>query len=263
MPKQSSRYLINEVALQALPTLACLVGLNGAVILQQIHWWSLSSEHKIEGQIWVYNSYKQWAKQFRWLTPRALQKQFLELEKSGYLISSCFAYKGKGRTKWYRINYPEVEKQCENIHLKGELSNNDGEEIHNEGENIHHDSTLYSHKTSLSHAPKNTRSKPENNLRIPEELKSLQNLPYWVEDYQADIVWLSEFKEDFPDFNEKHIRACRDYFDGKRVKHKGQWKSRLRNWLTHDRAYSEGKQTSFLPTEEELVVQAKEKGLIK
>jgi len=262
MPKQSSRYLINEVALQALPTLACLVGLNGAVILQQIHWWSLSSEHKIEGQIWVYNSYKQWAKQFRWLTPRALQKQFLELEKSGYLISSCFAYKGKGRTKWYRINYPEVEKQCEDIHLKGELSNNDCEEIHNEGENIHHDSTLFSHKASLSQSPKNNRSKPEGNQSKPEGLKELQNLPYWTEENQVDIEWLSEFKKDYPEFNVNHIKACRDYFDGKRVKHKGQWKSRLRNWMIHDKAYGKSKQGSLLPTEDDLVAQAKGKGLI-
>ncbi len=263
MSKSVSHLLINEAALQALPSLACLVGLTGAVILQQIHWWSGISEHRMEGYIWVYNSYRDWTKQFRWLTARALQKQILQLEKSGYLISKCFAYHGKGRTKWYRVDYEHLNNQCEksnndseNIHIEGENSNIDGEKSNN-------NSALSSHHSYLTHASKNTSRIHKDNQRVPVELEALQNLPYWIKEYHADIEWLSEFKEEFPVFSEKHIKACRDYWDGKRVKHKGQWKSRLRNWLKHEKEFAGSRQSNLLPTETDLVAAAEKKGLNK
>ena len=255
MPKPSS-LLINEPALQALPSLACLVGLTGAVILQQIHWWSGISEHRMEGYIWVYNSYQNWTKQFRWLTARALQKQILQLEKSGYLISKCFVYHGRGRTKWYRVNYEHLNNQCEK-------SNNEGEKSNNEGEKSNNNSALSSHHSCLTHASKNTSRIHKENQRIPVELEALQNLPYWIKEYRADIEWVSEFTEEFPDFNEKHIKTCRDYWDGKRIKHKGQWKSRLRNWLRREKEFASSRQSNLLPTENDLVAAAKEKGLNK
>ena len=62
MPRRSSVLLINESPLQTLPSLACLVGINGAIILQQMQYWLQVSEHKIEGYAWIYNSYDKWAK---------------------------------------------------------------------------------------------------------------------------------------------------------------------------------------------------------
>jgi len=132
MPRRSSVLLINEPPLQALPSLACLVGINGAIILQQVHYWLQVSEHQIEGYTWIYNSYDKWAKQFKWLKPRGVQYQILELEKSGYLITRQFKYKAKNNTKWYRIDYGKLDADYNRL-IDCWKSNSDSGEPHAEG----------------------------------------------------------------------------------------------------------------------------------
>lgn len=249
----TSPLLINETPLQALPSLAQLIGINGAIILQQIHWWLRFSEHTIEGETWVYNSYDKWAKQFKWLTPRAIQKHILELEKSGYLISRQFKYKSRSNAKWYRIDYDRLDEDCENIHSVGEKSNSDRENIHSVG-------TLFSQSSNLSQAPKNTQKNTQENTQ--KILAALQSLPKWTKDMKADSQWLFDFQSEFPEVCLTHVKACRDYWDGKATKHKGQWKTRLRNWLQHERKFaSPHRQPGLLPTGDELERQFSEKGL--
>ena len=59
-----SDLLINEPPLQVLPSLACAVGLNEALILQQFHYWLQHSNNIKDGHKWIYNSYQEWHKQF-------------------------------------------------------------------------------------------------------------------------------------------------------------------------------------------------------
>jgi hypothetical protein len=61
---QMSTLLINEAPLMIVPSLAVEIGLNEAVVLQQIHYWLNISKHKIKGKKWVYNTYEDWQKQF-------------------------------------------------------------------------------------------------------------------------------------------------------------------------------------------------------
>ncbi|MFK9094406.1 hypothetical protein [Bacillus salipaludis] len=58
-----SRLLINESPVMIIPSLAAKIGLNEAVVLQQIHYWLGISKHNIEGRTWVYNTYEEWQKQ--------------------------------------------------------------------------------------------------------------------------------------------------------------------------------------------------------
>ena len=44
-----SRLLIDEPPLQVLPSLAREIGLNEAIMLQQIHYWLLKSGNEFEG----------------------------------------------------------------------------------------------------------------------------------------------------------------------------------------------------------------------
>jgi len=112
----SSKLLINEPPLQVLPTLAEKLGVNQAIILQQIHYWLIHSEHDIEGHVWVYNTYKEWAEQFKWLKPRAIQKHIIQLEKAGYLIPGNFNKMRNDHTKWYRIDYDKLNAEGEILH---------------------------------------------------------------------------------------------------------------------------------------------------
>ena len=56
--------LIQEPPLQVLPSLAVKLGVNDAIILQQIHYWLLRSNFEFDQKKWVYNSLKDWQKQF-------------------------------------------------------------------------------------------------------------------------------------------------------------------------------------------------------
>jgi len=66
-------------------------------------------------------------------------------------------------------------------------------------------------------------------------LQELRKLPHWKVD-DKDIEWVIDFKGEFPIFWISHIKACRDYWDGKKIpRSKGDWKNRLRNWMKNDR----------------------------
>jgi len=155
VPRRSSVLLINEPPLQALPSLARLVGINGAIILQQIQYWLQVSEHIIEGNAWIYNSYDKWAKQFKWLNLRSVQKHILALERGGFLISKQFRYKTRNNTKWYRIDYDKLNTEyqrlidCEKSNSLFDRIHGDGEESNSDCEESNHHSTLFSQQTRL------------------------------------------------------------------------------------------------------------------
>ena len=82
-----SQLLINEPPLQVLPTLAVLVGLNEAIVLQQLHYWLAKSANVQDGRKWVYNSYEQWQAQFPFWHVNTIQRTFGSLEKQGVVLS--------------------------------------------------------------------------------------------------------------------------------------------------------------------------------
>ncbi len=106
----SSRLLIEEPPLQVLPTLAKLLGIEQAIILQQVHYWVKTSNHEIGGNFWIYNRYKDWVNQFPWLSERAIRHHVRLLEKAGLLITGDFNKDRRDHTKWYRIGYDALEE---------------------------------------------------------------------------------------------------------------------------------------------------------
>jgi len=61
-------------------------------------------------------------------------------------------------------------------------------------------------------------------------LNELDKLTSWGKS-QEDGLWLLEFKKEFNEFNDSHIKACRDYHSTKTKHTKALWKTRLRNWM--------------------------------
>lgn len=104
-----SNLLLDEHPLQVMPTLATLIGLNEAIVLQQVHYWlKIKEKHQkdyIDGHYWVYNTYGQWQEQFPFWSIRTLKRVFTALEKSGLLLSANYNKAGFDKTKWYSINY--------------------------------------------------------------------------------------------------------------------------------------------------------------
>lgn len=109
-----SKLLINEQPLQVLPSLAVKVGLNEAIILQQLHYWSelnrQQNKNFYNGYYWVYNTYEDWQKQFPFWSAKTIQRAITKLEKLGLVVSDNFNKVKMDRTKWYRIDYEALRK---------------------------------------------------------------------------------------------------------------------------------------------------------
>lgn len=103
-----SKLLIDDYPIQVLPKLAAKVGLNEAIILQQIHYWLNNSKHNYDGKRWIYNSYPNWAKQFPFWSERTIKRAFGSLEKQDLLYVGNYNKAGFDRTKWYSINYENL-----------------------------------------------------------------------------------------------------------------------------------------------------------
>ena len=106
-----SKYLIDEYPLITLPTLAMMVGLHEAIILQQIHYWTTSANaQERDGHRWVYNSYAAWQKQMPFLSTGQITRAIHSLENHELLISANFNRLAVDNTKWYRIDYRRLEQ---------------------------------------------------------------------------------------------------------------------------------------------------------
>ena len=106
-----SKLLFNEPPLCVSPSLATVVGLNEALLLQQIHYWLDPRINKncINGMHWVYNSYKDWQRQFPFFTEITIRRTIKKLEEMKLLIADNFNTKRSDNTKWYTINYEALQ----------------------------------------------------------------------------------------------------------------------------------------------------------
>lgn len=103
-----SKLLIAEPPLQVLPSLAVAIGLNEAVIVQQVHYWITGKSGKvIDGQRWIYNGYKEWREQFPFWSEDTIQRAFRSAENQGVIVSAH--QKGFDRRKLYRIDYEALD----------------------------------------------------------------------------------------------------------------------------------------------------------
>jgi hypothetical protein len=101
--------LIDDNPLQVLPKLAEKIGLNEAIVLQQLHYWLNRSDKVRDGAKWVFNSYPGWKEQFPFWSIRTIQRTFLRLESLGLLRVGNFNKMKGDLTKWYTVDYAGVE----------------------------------------------------------------------------------------------------------------------------------------------------------
>ena len=103
-----SSLLVDERPMLILPSLAEKVGLNEAVLIQQIHYWLVKSGHVKEGRKWIYNTYKDWKKQMPFWSHATIGRTIRSLEEMGFLISANFNASKMDKTKWYTIDYKKI-----------------------------------------------------------------------------------------------------------------------------------------------------------
>lgn len=115
--KKRAPVLMDEYPILVYPSLAVALGINRAVVFQQLHFLlngqkeAKNAYNFVEGKWWVYNSYQEWHETyFKWLAPVTLKGIFNSLEKDGLIISMQSVKNPSDRRKWYTINYEAWDK---------------------------------------------------------------------------------------------------------------------------------------------------------
>lgn len=106
-----SKLLINEHPLQVLPGLAKAIGLNEAILLQQIHYWTVDSQKIHDGKKWTYNSATEWKKQFPFWSESTIRRAVNSLRKQQLIYTTSEYNKmPMDKTLWFSINYDSLNR---------------------------------------------------------------------------------------------------------------------------------------------------------
>jgi len=122
----SSKLLVAEPPLLVQPSLACVLGLNEAIFLQQVHYWLNPKFNKnfIDNRYWVHNTLSQWRKQFPFWEEKTLRRTIQSLEDAGVLMTRLNTIRNV-KTKYYTIDYTGLMQQIEQQFSKNFIGHSD------------------------------------------------------------------------------------------------------------------------------------------
>ncbi|HEX8653091.1 MAG TPA: hypothetical protein VF708_19900 [Pyrinomonadaceae bacterium] len=176
-PIQSSSLLINEDPLQVLPTLAGLIGLNEAIVLQQVHFWLRKSKNVVDDRKWTYDTYEEWQqKNFPFWSVKTVQRVFLSLEAQKLLIS--MQPEKRDRRKWYTIDYDLLEEKAKGTHTPPRSAPSSQDLPTGQSDLLHDDNLPLSDATTCPLASGQSDLLGEDNLSSP----SGQPDPLYIKD---------------------------------------------------------------------------------
>lgn len=139
------RLLFNEEPITINRLAAKVLGLNEAIVVQQIHYWlninEKAKKNIFDDKVWTYNTYEKWQNEnFDFWSVKTVRRVFDSLEKKGILIKGNYNNKKYDRTLWVTLNYEKLEMilvDYENkINIKDD-ENITNVEISTKGQNDH------------------------------------------------------------------------------------------------------------------------------
>ena len=186
--------LIQEPPLQVLPSLAKAIGLNEAIVLQQIHYWLQKSSNVKDGHKWIYNSMPNWQKQFDFWSLPTVKRVFRSLEKQDLIITANYNKAGFDKTKWYRINYEKLQ------HMSRRSDQNDTTMVSNWTDGSDQNDTTYTNRlpeTTTETTTEISSDKPDDHLSENFEAiwKEYPNKAGKKEAFKHYKKWRKESKE--------------------------------------------------------------------
>lgn len=108
------KLLLNKEPLVVNKLAAKILGLNEAIVVQQIHYWlninEKANKNIFDDKVWTYNTYENWKiENFDFWSIKTIKRIFDSLEKKGILIKGNYN-KGKyDRTLWVTLDYKTLE----------------------------------------------------------------------------------------------------------------------------------------------------------
>lgn len=97
-----------------IPELAKELGLEEAIVVQQLHYWLQRCGKLIDNAIWIYNSFNEWSNQFSYWSVSKIKRIFYSLEKQQIIISKKINKSNSDHTKWYSIDYEKLSLLLKN-----------------------------------------------------------------------------------------------------------------------------------------------------
>ncbi|RXI70523.1 DnaD domain protein [Clostridium tetani] len=123
-----SNLLLTEQPIVINKELAKIIGLNEAIVLQQIEYWiNINEQAKKEnnfqdGFYWTYNTIEEWTNEFPFWSGDTVKRTLSKLRKRELLITNRYNIKKYDRTLWYRINYEKLNELEKNYTNKNTIS---------------------------------------------------------------------------------------------------------------------------------------------
>lgn len=180
-----SSLLMTEEPLIINKKLATIIGLNEAIIVQQIEYWvninkkANKKENYKENFFWTYNSVKKWTEQFPFWSKETVKRTLNKLREKEILIVGIYNKESYDKTLWYRINYfalNELEEEYDSKQVKvpeAQLYQLIGKKYpsrkvkntHQDGQKIPTNKTNIN-KTNINKTNKSSSSKEENEEEV-------------------------------------------------------------------------------------------------
>ncbi|WP_270647175.1 hypothetical protein [Paeniclostridium hominis] len=138
------RLLFNEEPITINRLAANVLGLNEAIVVQQIHYWlNINEKAKVniyDDKVWTYNTYDVWQKEnFTFWSVKTVQRIFDRLVKLGIVIKGNYNKKKYDRTLWVTLDYDKLEEllvEYENSNEDKSKQNTENVEISTKGQNV-------------------------------------------------------------------------------------------------------------------------------
>lgn len=127
--KSTSKLLFNEEPITINRLAAKVLGLNEAIVVQQVHYWlEINRKAKINqynGRTWTYNTYEKWQiENFDFWSTRTVMRIFVSLFDKGIFIRGNYNKKKYDKTTWVSIDYDKLDEILEEYERNVELSTN-------------------------------------------------------------------------------------------------------------------------------------------
>ena len=96
------------------PRLAQKIGLNEAIVLQQILYWVKNDRagEFINGYKWIYNSIPQWSTQFPFWSEATIKRTLASLRDKGCIVADQLSKDPRDKTLYYRLSDDLSDDLC-------------------------------------------------------------------------------------------------------------------------------------------------------
>ena len=148
------------------------LGKNESILLHQINYWINKCGRNIQGLSgkWIYNSLKDWHKQFNFWSISTLRRAIKSLENSGILISKKVNAHRWNHTKWYSINFNKLNKLTNDINNKSIYSNSSLIKFQNSKDTSYYDKKERTNRCVQNEQIIITKNNYTNNISSNEEV---------------------------------------------------------------------------------------------